>query len=57
MCGAGRVHECDPEGIRPAVVHDALGSFQHEAVAVDAEGRQVYLTEDRSDGRFYRFAK
>ena len=51
----GRVWECDPLGIRPAVVHDALGTFQHEAVAVDRRRRCLYLTEDVPDGRLYRF--
>ena len=51
----GRVFECDPEGARPAVVHNALGTFQHEAATVDAANRRLYLTEDRGDGRFYRF--
>jgi len=50
----GLVYECDPEGARSAVARPALGSFQHEAVAVDDEGL-LYLTEDRPDGRLYRF--
>src|SRR5690606_35438722 len=33
----------------------ALGLFQHEAVAVDPDGKRLYLTEDRPDGRLYRF--
>ena len=33
----------------------ALGSFQHEAVAVDPVGRRLYMTEDRGDGGLYRF--
>ena len=52
---AGRVFECDPEGVLPPRVLPALGTFQHEAAAVDPETGIVYLTEDRSDGRFYRF--
>jgi uncharacterized protein len=51
----GRVWECDPSGERDAVVHDAMGVFKHEAAAVDPVHRQVYLTEDQPDGRFYRF--
>ena len=51
----GRVWECDPLGHREAVVHPAMGSFTHEAVAVDPAGRQLYLTEDVADGRFYRY--
>jgi secreted PhoX family phosphatase len=33
----------------------ALGTFKHEAVAVDQRRRRLYLTEDEGDGRFYRF--
>lgn len=33
----------------------AMGRFNHEAVAVDPRTGIVYLTEDRSDGLFYRF--
>ena len=51
----GRVWECDPFGQKPAVVHPALGVFNHEAVAVDPDGERLYLTEDRGDGAFYRF--
>ena len=32
-----------------------LGRFNHEAAAVDPATGIVYLTEDRSDGLFYRF--
>jgi hypothetical protein len=51
----GLCWECDPLGNRPAVVRPALGTFTHEAVAVDLESRRVYLTEDLPDGRLYRF--
>jgi hypothetical protein len=51
----GMVYECDPTGVAAQVVRPALGSFQHEAVAVDSEERRLFLTEDRPDGRFYRF--
>ncbi len=51
----GQVFECDPEGLRPALARPALGRFQHEAVAVDARARRLYLTEDQPDGRLYRF--
>ena len=33
----------------------ALGKFFHEAVTVDPVNARLYLTEDRPDGRFYRF--
>jgi hypothetical protein len=32
-----------------------MGVFQHEAAAVDPVGKRLYLTEDISDGGFYRF--
>ena len=51
----GIVYECDPTGLRRAVACPALGSFNHEAAAVDPELRRLYLTEDRSGGNFYRF--
>ena len=50
----GRVWECRPDGSAPAQVRPGLGAFAHEAAAVASDGR-VYLTEDRSDGGFYRF--
>ena len=51
----GLVWECDPLGDRPAVSRPRMGSFVHEAVAVDPTARQLYLTEDVGDGRFYRY--
>ncbi|UJR80147.1 Translocation protein TolB [Sandaracinus amylolyticus] len=53
--GTGQVHECDPWGEHAAVVRPALGRFKHEAAAIDPVRAHVYLTEDESDGRFYRF--
>lgn len=52
---SGNVWECDPHGRHLARPRRALGTFTHEAVAVDPKRRQLYLTEDVSDGRFYRF--
>ncbi len=53
---AGAVWETFPlERNRPAVRHPALGIFQHEAAAIDPATGIVYLTEDRTDGCFYRF--
>ena len=43
-----------PGAVRPRPIK-AMGRFHHEAVAVDPEGRVVYLTEDRMDGLLYRF--
>jgi hypothetical protein len=51
----GQVWECDPFGVNPAVARPALGLFKHEAAAVDPVRGHVYLTEDRTDGRLYRF--
>ncbi len=52
---AGQVWECDPATPDSGEVRPALGSFVHEAVAVDPEGEALYLTEDTPDGAFYRF--
>jgi secreted PhoX family phosphatase len=52
--GTGLVYECDPFGRAAQIPRPALGTFNHEAVAFDPEGR-AYLTEDRPDGRLYRF--
>ena len=51
----GRVFECDPRGEAEAIERPALGRFKHEAAAVDPVHGAVYLSEDESDGRFYRF--
>jgi uncharacterized protein len=51
----GRVWECVVDGSATATVLPALGTFMHEAAAVDGLQRHVYLTEDRPDGAFFRF--
>jgi secreted PhoX family phosphatase len=51
----GRVFECDPLGKAEAVVKPALGVFKHEAAAIDPVEKRVYLTEDETDGCFYRY--
>jgi len=51
----GQVYECDPFGIQPAILRPALGTFNHEAAAVDTDNQCVYLTEDAPDGGLYRF--
>ncbi len=51
----GQVWECDPTGQETAVARPAMGIFEHEAVAVDPDGRCVYLSEDDGSGGFYRF--
>lgn len=50
----GQVWECYLDG-RPAQARPELGIFSHEAAAVDPVRRALYLTEDKPDGRFYRF--
>jgi len=51
----GRVWECDPLGVDAAVVRSAMGTFNHEAAAVDPVGQHVYLTEDAGSGKLRRF--
>jgi secreted PhoX family phosphatase len=51
----GLVWECDPSGKRRALSRPAMGTFKHEAAAVDPRGRRIYLTEDLIDGGVYRF--
>lgn len=51
----GLVFETDPWGTKAAVARPAMGKFKHEACAVDADHGYVYMTEDTTDGRFYRF--
>lgn len=50
----GLVWEVDPNS-GSTHVRPALGAFRHEAAAVDEFRRQIFLTEDRADGRLYRF--
>ncbi len=51
----GYIWECDPFGQLAPVQKPALGRFAHEAVTVDTQNLMLYMTEDRSDGGFYRF--
>lgn len=51
----GRVYECDPYAPgSQGTLMPALGTFEHEAVAIDPVGQHAYLTEDRPDGLLYR---
>jgi secreted PhoX family phosphatase len=50
----GRVWETYPFG-GTAVARPAMGRFNHEAAAADPTRQVIYLTEDKSDGCFYRF--
>ena len=51
----GLVWECDPAGKRRGLARPAMGTFKHEAAAVDPRGKRIYLTEDLMDGGVYRF--
>ncbi|SDJ34851.1 alkaline phosphatase PhoX [Nonomuraea jiangxiensis] len=51
----GRVFETDPYGTRSAQSRPAMGRFKHEAAACDPDHQVIYLTEDETDGCFYRF--
>lgn len=51
----GQVYECDPLGKKKSNVRPAMGSFNHEAVAVDPKTHICYMTEDVKDGCLYRF--
>ncbi|HKX46776.1 MAG TPA: alkaline phosphatase PhoX, partial [Planctomycetota bacterium] len=51
----GRVYECDPFAPgSQGVLRAGLGTFSHEAAAVDDVRQTVYLTEDQPSGRLYR---
>ncbi|MHB1138737.1 MAG: PKD domain-containing protein [Microthrixaceae bacterium] len=52
---AGRVWECNPQQSGQGVRRAAMGTFNHEAAAVDPATGVVYLTEDDPVGRLYRF--
>ncbi|MGF0174473.1 alkaline phosphatase PhoX [Streptomyces sp. Marseille-Q5077] len=51
----GYVYETDPWGVNAAVQRAAMGRFKHEAAAADPVRQVIYLTEDETNGRFYRF--
>ncbi|SDD39440.1 alkaline phosphatase PhoX [Actinokineospora iranica] len=51
----GYCWETDPYGVNAAMRRAAMGRFNHEAAACDPVRKVVYLTEDKSDGGFYRF--
>ncbi len=53
----GRVWECDPMSSGQGLVRPALGTFSHEAVAVDPDRQHLFLTEDGQADRdgLYRF--
>ncbi len=51
----GYVYETDPWDVNAATRRDAMGRFKHEAAAADPVRKVIYLTEDESNGCFYRF--
>lgn len=53
----GHVWECAPTGLNDntRALRRALGTFSHEAAVIDPVRKHVFLTEDKPDGRFYRF--
>lgn len=51
----GLIWECNPLKADSGQPRPALGVFTHEAAAVDQDGKALYLTEDKPDGRLYRF--
>ncbi|ROO58497.1 uncharacterized protein DUF839 [Micromonospora sp. Llam0] len=51
----GYVYETYPLGGTGAVRRPAMGRFCHEAAAADPVRGVIYLTEDESNGCFYRF--
>ena len=42
-------------GAAPRRGRPAMGRFKHEAAAATPSARSIYLTEDETNGRFYRF--
>jgi uncharacterized protein len=52
----GHLWECDPMRPGQGIERPSMGTFTHEAAAVDPAGKVVYLTEDESESRLYRFA-
>ncbi|MER5963947.1 alkaline phosphatase PhoX [Streptomyces sp. NPDC002057] len=50
----GYVYESNPWG-GTSYRRDAMGRFKHEAAAADPVRKVIYLTEDETDGCFYRF--
>jgi len=51
----GNVFECDPLRPSQGIRRPALGTFDHEMIAVDPATGDVYMVEDHALGRLYRF--
>jgi uncharacterized protein len=52
---SGHIWECQPLEAGQGIERPLMGTFTHEAAAVDPVGKAVYLTEDETEGRLYRF--
>lgn len=52
---SGHVFECDPLRAGQGVLLPRLGTFYHEMIAVDPFTGFVYMVEDDTAGRLYRF--
>ena len=52
---AGQVYECNPLAPGQGVLRSALGTFNHEMIAIDPLTGYVYMVEDHAAGRLYRF--
>ncbi len=51
----GLVYECDPTKAGQGIPRPKLGEFVHEAVTVDSFRKQLYLSQDIPQSRFWRF--
>jgi len=52
---SGQIWECDPTQPGQGIVRPAMGSRNHEAVAVDPVNQQLFITEDAGSGKLWRF--
>jgi len=52
---AGKVYECNPQAAGQGVLRAGMGTFNHEAAMEDPVSRAVFLTEDSTSGRLYKF--
>ena len=51
----GLVYEVDPWGQQPSFARPELGAFRHEAAAVNPANGDIYMTEDETNGRLWRW--
>ena len=50
-----QIWECWPDGSQAGVNRPQMGTRNHEAVAVDEPNQVLYITEDRSTGKLWRY--